>query len=159
MLTARRLQELLSYDPGTGLFTWKVTFSRAKLGKVAGSFDSDGYHKIQIDGRVYRGHRLAWLYMTGEWPESEIDHRDLDRSNNRWDNLRPATHSQNQMNTRPRGVSGIKGVRWHGRDRVFRATIWLNGRAVQLGAFATAEAAAAAYAVAARQHFGEFARF
>jgi hypothetical protein len=96
-LNHRQLLVLFSYDPDTGLFTRLVTTgSRSQAGEIAGSKDSQGYWQISINHRVHRAHRLAWLYMMGEWPDAEIDHRDLNRSNNRWSNLRPATRAQNE---------------------------------------------------------------
>lgn len=98
--------------------------------------------------------------MTGEWPQVEIDHRDGDPSNNRWLNLRPATHQQNLCNTRLRSdnTTGAKGVVFDKRNGRYRARIYLNKRHVSLGGYDTLEQASAVYAEAARKHFGEFAR-
>lgn len=101
-------------------------------------------------------HRLAWLYMTGEWPTDEIDHRDRDPSNNRWSNLREATHKQNLSN---QGIHsnnrlGIRGVEKHGKR--FRAYLGVEGKKVILGWFDTAEEAGAARDAAGRDMRGEF---
>lgn len=161
MLTAERLRELLTYDPASGLFTRRVYRSpNAKAGDIAGTIDKDGYVQIQIDGKVYKAHRLAWLYMTGEWPESDIDHNDLDEGNNTWANLRPATVSQNAANCgkRPFNTSGLKGVTFDKRKGRWMAQIQVDRRCRHLGYHDTPELAHAAYASAAREIHGEYAR-
>jgi hypothetical protein len=153
------LRELLDYDSATGEFRWRERMSRAvHAGDVAGTMDIDRYRRIMIRGTQYRAHQLAWLYMTGEWCSMVIDHRDGDPSNNRWDNLRRATKSQNSAN---RGLNrnnscGLKGVSCEGGR--WRAGIYKDGRRHHLGSFATPQAAHAAYVAAARRLFGEFAR-
>ena len=128
-----------------------------KPGDIAGTL-VHGYRRIKINGRSYPAHHLAWLYKKGKWCSQMIDHRDLDRSNNRWINLRRATRSQNNANTRANrnNACGLKGVSPnHGR---WRAIIHKNGRTQHLGNFPTPQAAHAAYAKAARKLFGKFAR-
>jgi hypothetical protein len=156
-----RLRGLLEYDSATGEFRWLKRASRSiHVGDLAGNLDaSSGYRDITIEGRSYRAHQLAWLYMTGKWCAGAIDHRDRNPSNNRWDNLRRATVSQNNANRRRhknnacgfKGVTPIPSGRW-------RASIYKNRRRRHLGIFATPEAAHAAYVAAARKLFGEFAR-
>jgi hypothetical protein len=156
-LDATYLRRLLDYEPQNGTFRWRVTRGpRSKVGQVAGGIDDKGYLQIGIDGWQYRGHRLAHLWMTGEWVP-EIDHRDRDRANCRWTNLRASTRSQNQVNTvaRPSKL-GIKGVSERGGR--FRAQIRFNGHRNYLGTWPTAEQAAAAYAKAAIELHGDFAR-
>src|ERR1035437_5724966 len=98
-LTQEKLKELLHYDPETGLFTWKNTRHNAvKIGAIAGYWRKDGYVGIYVLGHHYLAHRIAWLYMTCEWPEFEIDHENRKYSDNRWKNLREATHLQNMHN-------------------------------------------------------------
>lgn len=87
MLTVERLRELLDYDPETGVFRWKEPRRKCRVGEVAGSLRKDGYVKIQVDGRFYQAHRLAWLCVYGVWP-SAIDHIDGNRANNAIANLR-----------------------------------------------------------------------
>lgn len=158
-LTAERLRELIAYNPATGEFRWlkkSSPLSRVAAGSLAGSIKGGGYREIEIDGVAYQAHRLACLYVTGEWPDNEIDHRDLNRSNNAWRNLRPATTSQNHANKRPRG-KGPKGVARQGNRFVARIRP-PGGRNLHLGCFATQDEAAAAYRGAAKVVYGEFAR-
>jgi len=111
MLTAHRLRKILSYDPATGKFRWKVTTgSRAIAGSVAGTHGRRGHYQIRIDGKLYQSSRLAWLYMTGKWPKLEINYISRNTSNTRWANLREMTSSQTRTNARRRGKLGIRGV-------------------------------------------------
>jgi hypothetical protein len=162
ILTAARLRELLSYDPDTGTFTRLVRtgYFRAQAGAIAGSRRYNGYHIISVDAQRYYAHRLAWLYMTGEWPQAGIDHRDLDRSNNRWENLRAATQSQNLSNIGlpKHNTSGMKGVCWDRRRNCWMAKINHSGKTYFLGYFAERDAAQAAYASGATKIYGDFAR-
>lgn len=164
MITAARVRELLNYDPGTGIFTWKVKRRSVNAGAVAGSLRPDGRWKIEVDRREYKAHRLAWLYVNGEWPPLDLDHEDNDPSNNRIANLRPATGSQNQGNKRkPRSnTSGYKGVSWfkykHKDGGKWHAQIMKAGKRVHLGFFDDPEQAHAAYVEAAQRLQGEFAR-
>jgi hypothetical protein len=159
-LTRRRLRELLHYDPDSGEFHWRErTGYFIAAGRIAGGVNAhSGYRQIWVDGRIYPAHQLAWLYMAGRWCRPMIDHRDGDRANNRWNNLRRATRSENNAN---RGLqrnnrSGFKGVSL--KSGKWRARIRQNGRLHSLGSFPTPQAAHAAYAAAARKLFGEFAR-
>jgi hypothetical protein len=158
-VTCARLREVLHYDDQTGEFRWLKRMSpRASAGHIAGSLNRDGYRLIAIDGRSYPAHRLAWLYVTGKWCPLVIDHRDGDPANNRWNNLRRATRSQNSANRRVYRNNGwgLKGVSLH-RGR-WCAAICKKGRKHFLGCFSTPQTAHAAYVKAARRLFGEFAR-
>jgi HNH endonuclease len=162
-LTADRLRQLLSYDPETGIFRWRVQpNSRVPVGAVAGCVESSGYRRIRIDGRLYLAHRLAWLYVHGECPAGEIDHINGVKDDNRIVNLRPATDAQNRWNIdrHKNNKSGFKGVARDSRRlaRPWKAGITVNGRRIRLGQFRTAEEASAAYEAAAREHHGPFAR-
>lgn len=113
MLTKERLQELLIYNTVTGIFTWKVNRrGTAKAGTVAGRPNNKGYIDISIDGKRYKAHRLAWLYITGSWPENQIDHINRIRDDNRLANLRDVTQSENLRNcgVSKSTASGIKNV-------------------------------------------------
>jgi len=157
VITQERLIELLRYNSCTGDFVRIKQISNAHpCGGKVGSY-SEGYLRISIDGKSYLAHRLAWLYMTGKWPENEIDHININRRDNRWCNLRRATHGQNQQNQKGWGASGIKGVHWRACDSKWCARIGTNGRKF-LGYFHTKEAAHAAYVEAAKRLHGEFAR-
>ena len=158
VLTHERLLQLIAYDRATGVMTWRVRRGRQKAGSVAGWTHSNGYVRVSIDGVEYYVHCLAVFYMTGEWPKGDVDHRDLTRGHNWWSNLRPASRSQNQANklVRKDSTTGIKGVSPRG-DR-FRAVLQVGGKRVLNRTFPTKDQAAAAYAQAAAEHFGEFAR-
>ncbi len=165
-LTADQLKEFLRYDPATGKFLWiKTPFRKSQfLGKTAGCVASNGYISIKLLGTVHYAHRLAWLYMTGAWPPHHIDHRNTDRSDNRWNNIRKGGYGVNAQNrTANRGTRlGLKGV--HYNDAVFRrkpfgAKIGLNGKTYRLGYFSTPEEAHEAYCRAAVKYYGEYARF
>jgi hypothetical protein len=161
MITQRRLRDLLSYDPETGIFRWRVSRGKAKSGAVAGSINkSTGYRIIMLFGRRYKAHRLAWFYMKGEWPVDKIDHRNTIRNDNRFKNLREATAAGNQHNSgrRRNNRSGYKGVDFKAGCGKWRAAITVNSRQMHLGYFTDIDAAAAAYAAAAAQYHGEFAR-
>lgn len=98
ILSAKRLREILDYNPETGIFTWKVMLAhRRKPGDVAGSL-THGYIEIGIENHSYRAHHLAWLYIHGELPQGMIDHIDGNRVNNAIANLRIATNQQNSQN-------------------------------------------------------------
>ncbi|MGN6641537.1 MAG: HNH endonuclease, partial [Verrucomicrobiota bacterium] len=106
------------------------------LNKTAGC-SSDGYVIIYVDNKSYRAHRLAWFYMTGVWPTDEIDHRDLDKLNNKWDNLRAATRSENAQNLplNKHNKTGFTGVSWDKRSKKFKAVICKDGALHRLGSF------------------------
>jgi hypothetical protein len=160
LITAARLRGRLHYEPETGVFTNRVNrSSKARAGEVAGT-PCGGYRHIKIGGGQHLAHRLAWLYMIGEWPTHEIDHINGDRADNRWRNLREAGNSKNQANSfrRPSNMSGFKGVSWDNQRRKWRAGIKVRGRSINLGCFDSPERAFIAYAFAAWKHFGEFAR-
>lgn len=156
--TAELVRELLIYNPETGVFTWRVNRGWLKAGTVAGSPHRAGYTILGIALRMYRAHRIAWLYMTGKWPADAIDHINGIRDDNRWANLREATWQENLRSTKRRidNTSGFKGVRKEGTKWV--ASIYPNRKRIKLGTFDTPEEAHAAYCAAAEQLYGEFAR-
>jgi hypothetical protein len=161
-LSADYVRSILSYDPLSGDWRWIKTLSRrASAGKQAGAIRTDGRRAIRIDGRDYLAARLAWLIMTGEWPPFDIDHRDLNKGNDRWLNLRPATRSQNFFNKRltKRNSSGFKGVSFDSARGQWFGELTANGKRILRGRFATAEEAAAAVSEARARAHGEFARF
>ena len=135
-LTQERLKKLLHYDSRTGIFTWKVSRGGVKIGDVAGS-NSEGYIQIGIYKRIEKAHRLAWLYMEGYWPKNiEIDHRDRNPSNNKFQNLRLSSRQCNIRNSKisTRNISGVVGVNKDPRDK-WRAQIKITEKKVFLGRF------------------------
>ena len=158
-LSHSELLELLRYEASTGQFFWRVSTSdRISVGDVAGSA-RDGYRVIRIWRRLYRAHRLAWFYVHKKWPKNDIDHKNRIRDDNRIENLREATRSQNHMNrtVSDRNTSGFKGVSKNG-DRLFMTRISINKVPTYIGTFETAEEAHAAYKAASIQHHKQFGR-
>lgn len=127
---------------------------------IAGT-PSKGYWQVEIDGVLYRAHAIAWALMTGEWPPDDkyIDHKDGDGTNNRWENLRLATHAENLWNSRrsKNNKSGTKGVYWDPRKQKWKTQICRMRVRYDLGHYDTVEEAGRAYERAARELFGEYA--
>ncbi len=160
-LTAERLRKLLHYNTETGVFTRRVfTSSRANIGDVAGSPEATGHRRIRVDVTRYLEHRLAWLYVTGSWPNAEIDHIDGNGGNNIFSNLREATRAENSRNRRKgiNNTSTYKGVYWDGKKRKWRATIYLNKKHIHIGHFDRSIDAFLAYSFKALALHSEFAR-
>src|SRR3990167_4588625 len=159
MLGHSDLLKILDYDPAKGTFKWKLPGRKRRVGALAGSVRK-GRRYISIDYTTYLASRLAWFYVHMEWPNPEVDHIDLDKMNYRISNLRIATRSQQQANTRCSRVntSGYKGVTWNAGRHKWQAQIKVDGKMHYLGLFDQPEAAHAVYAAAATEHFGEFAR-
>ena len=155
-LRAERLRELLDYAPETGLFYWRVSRGSAGAGTQVGKGRSGGYVVIRIDGLVHYAHRLAWLYVYGEHPTREIDHKNQNPADNSIGNLRQSSHAENMRNVSRCGASGFKGVTRHCSK--WRAVIHVNGKKINLGVYSTPREAAEAYDEAARLHHREFAR-
>lgn len=171
-VTKERVREVLHYDPKTGVFTWRVrsgkkSWSSRYAGKRAGFITKPtvktplSYFTICIDNKNYFAHRLAWLYMTGKWPTGPIDHKDHCGLNNKWQNLREATFSENvhySRTSRSNNTSGFKGVQFqpHNKPNPWRAVIQVKGKILRLGYFKTKELAAQAYREASLEYLGEF---
>lgn len=152
-LTAERLRELLTYAPETGVFKWNAGGKGRRLDRVAGGLHPTlGYWYIGVDRVKYPSHRVAWLYMTGKWPEHEIDHINGVRSDNRWANLRAATKSQNMQNVRKQRdrKSQYLGVSRHSCDR-WVAYITVDGKRKHLGLFRAEKEAYEAHLRAKRE--------
>ena len=161
MIQPNEISEFLHYDEGTGVFTWKtrdrIYFTSANQwknwngrypGSVAGTIGKKGYRTIAILDRLYRAHRLAWAYMTEEWPLNQIDHINGDRDDNRLVNLRPVTNEINGRNLslQARSKSGRIGVtpyNYHGKN-LWVARIRIQRELIHLGYFDTIEAASEA---------------
>jgi hypothetical protein len=178
-LTAERARDILDYNQDTGVLTWrprtpdmcKGTSARSAelvakcwnsndAGHVAGSIDPSGYIRICIDGGRYWAHRVIWLMTTGDWPKGRIDHDDLNRSNNKWTNLRVSTASTNGANRirSKNNTSGFKGVSYDKNRKKYIASIGKDSKAIHLGRFDDPREAAAVYEKAAKELFGDFAR-
>ncbi len=161
MITAQELREVLSYDPESGAFRWigRVN-NRMPENAIAGTMMNSGYVRIKVSGRYVVAHQLAWLYVTGEWPTSNIDHVNGDRADNRIANLRLATRHENARNRKrhKNNSLGLKGVSLDKETGRFKASIWIDGGIKNLGRFNCPTAAHLAYCKAARKHFGDFAR-
>jgi len=156
MITSERLRELLDFDPPSGNLIWRQHKGKSIAGNVAGGLRPDGYVRIKLDQRDYMAHRLIWLHATGRWP-TEIDHINGDRSDNRIENLRECTRSQNFANREPyKHRTMPKGVRAKGSK--FTARIRKAGIDRHIGTFNTISEAREAYLNSAKSLFGEFAR-
>lgn len=157
MITYYRLKQTLDYDPMSGIFRWKVKLNgRNPVGKIAGTKDKKGYVVIRIDGVQYKAHRLAWFYMTGMVPDSFIDHKNLNKSDNRITNLRQAnvvTNSQNRLKGK-NNTSGIKGVSF--RSGKWEVTIQANNKSYYIGRFKTLADAKIAREKAAKMYHSIF---
>ncbi len=155
MLTAEQLKALIHYDPTTGLIT---RLKGAKKNGPCGHLTHNGYLAMSINGSYYRAHRLAWLYVYGEWPIDQLDHINAVRTDNRIANLRQCTHMENAQNTRlySNNKSGFKGVYLDKENNKWEASIRVNKKLKHLGRFQDIADAAKAYADAAEKEFGEF---
>ena len=161
-ITQSRLKELLNYNPETGKFKWLTRRGCKSADSTAGNIQISENNRIviRIDGQLYFAHRLAWLYMAGEWPESDIDHKDMDASNNKWNNLRLANKQNNGANRgkNKNNTSGYKGVTWAKRNKKWAARIMVDRKNISLGFFHDPEVAQEAYKKASKKYFGEFAQ-
>lgn len=157
--TAERVRELLSYNPETGKFRWRIKRLGCSSGKC-GTINQNGYHVIRLDFVAYKAHVLAWYYVTGVWPDRFVDHIDGDKLNNKFENLRLATPGQNAMNRKmhKNNKSGFKGVTYNRLARKWQANITVNRKIMYLGLYVTPEEAHDAYCKAAVEYHGEFCR-
>jgi len=150
ILTQAYLKECLHYDPETGIFTWierplshfkNVHYQRVyksrNMGRVAGHFDITGYIHIRLHGILHRAHRLAFLYMNGSLPENEVDHIDHRRDNNKWENLRQVTSSENRKNCSLRidNKSGYVGICMPTESNRWLVQIKGDGKHIRVGEF------------------------
>jgi hypothetical protein len=164
-LNAEQLRAALDYDPETGIFRWRIRADMPKkwntryAGTVAGRIPKprEGYVVITVNNRSYRAHRLAWLYVTGEWPIGDLDHVNGKTGNNWFSNLREATRTQNNINQKCHNRHGLKGIKI-ARSGRWVAYIKAEGKLRHLGTFDDPQSAHEAYWIAAQHYFGEFAR-
>lgn len=155
VLTQEHLKSLLSYDPETGEFRWTNAVSQKfRAGQIAGTSYANGYRVIDIQRKRYSAHDLAWLYVYGSWPANEIDHINRNPGDNRIENLREATRSQNLQNRalQRNNKSGFRGVSWSASSKKWIAQIKINNEKKHLGLFLKKEDAYAAYLAAAAKY-------
>src|SRR5690606_13478665 len=160
MITQEYLKSILRYEPDTGNFIRLKSKGKIyKIGDIAGCVTNRGYVTICINGKVYYGHRLAWFYMTGRFID-QIDHKDLNKSNNKWENLRESSGSQNLGNIRKHkdNKSGYKGVSWYKPYQKWVVYIKAGSLRKNLGYYDDILEAAKVYEKAAEKYFKEFAR-
>jgi hypothetical protein len=162
MLTQANIKEYLDYDPLTGLFTWIAsTNKKVVVGKTAGRIINKGYSQIGILGEEILAHRLAWLYMTGDWPSLYIDHINGIKSDNRWVNLRDVSNSINLINRTTKvipasGLRGVKEVRRVKSPNKYIAKSVENGITKHIGTFDDKYDAALAYQVHIFKTYGDY---
>lgn len=146
MITQKELKELLEYDENTGIFTWNLANSnRIKIGDMAGVYRFDGYLTIRINGKPYLAHRLAWLYIYGEWPKNQIDHINGIRDDNRITNLRNVTNRENHQNKKEHRGGKLVGASFHKTANKWESQIQINGKRKFLGYYNTELEAHEAY--------------
>lgn len=152
MITAENVRDLFNYDPVSGVLSWRVFVSpKAPAGAAPSSRDKDGYIKVSYKGKHYRAHRVAWLWMTGEWPV-EIDHINRTPDDNRWKNLRNVSSEINQQNRSGfKNNTGVVGVVWDKYYRKFSPKIKAFGKAIYLGRWDDLEFAELVYQEAKRK--------
>lgn len=160
IISHAELLNLLHYDPDTGLFKWLVAGrnQHQKVGAVAGSLKPNGYIEMKIGGRMYKAHRLAWLYVHGEWPDV-IDHISRVRNDNRISNLRSCTKKQNMsnLNVYANSSSGFRGVSFHKDTSKWQVIVSVNGKRTHFGLYDDVELAGLVAQEVRVKYHGEFA--
>ena len=156
MITQTELKNLLHYDSGSGLFYWL----RKDSCKIAGRTKKNGRVEIRVNKKLYAAHRLAWLYVYGEFPEHVVDHIDGNPNNNSIQNLRSVTRSQNLYNSKIpiTNTSGVKGVHWSSRENKWRVKLHVNGKEKNFGYFDSLEVAKLIITEARDKFHGEYCR-
>jgi hypothetical protein len=146
MITQEKLKEMLTYNPDTGIFTWKVKhLKKCILNKNAGTLKKAGYITISIKKRLYLAHRLAWLYVYGEWPKNHIDHINGVRDDNRIENLRDVTQRQNCQNKQSNRQGKLVGTIYDKRDSKFYSRISIKNKLYTITSHETEQQAHEAY--------------
>jgi hypothetical protein len=151
-LTAEALRNVINYDKDTGIFTWAFARRGCAKGSKAGCIGNNGYVYIRVHGALHLGHRLAWLYVTGNDASNQIDHINWDRKDNRFENLREATNTENTQNIRlnsKKNKLGFLGV--YQENSKYKAEIRANGKKYRIGLFNTPEEAHQAYIAKKRE--------
>jgi hypothetical protein len=157
-----KLNLLLSYTKETGELRWRKSARPGySAGDIAGCVpNGKPYRIVVIEGQGYYAQRLIWKMVTGRDPVSVIDHKDLDCSNNKWENLRPAGHPQNGYNRKLNAdnTSGVKGVTWEKSHKAWKAVITVDKKSIRLGRFKKLSDAEFAISIARERLHGDFAR-
>jgi len=149
-MNQEQLKAEFHYDPVTGVFRRRFAkpFSNRRPWSVAGSVATKGYLQISVGNKLFMAHRLAWMYVYGDWPKQQIDHINGRKDDNRIDNLRDVSGSINMLNqTKPRGKK-LLGVTWHESRKKWQARLKINRESKSLGMFETQEEAHQAYMTA-----------
>jgi hypothetical protein len=160
MITQQELHDVLEYNKDTGNFVWKVTVNYNSIkGSIAGTSDNLGYIAIKIKGKRYLAHRLVWIYVYGTLPNSVLDHVNGIPYDNRLDNLRLATASENCRNCKTRidNTTGIKNVGWSKAYEKYVVRVKINNKSKHIGYFENIEDANKAAIEAREKYHGEFA--
>jgi len=151
------LRTLFAYDPATGELIRRISCPPAVKGQKVGTLNRAGYLVCAIRRKQYRVSRLIWMMHFGDIPKGkQIDHIDRNRLNNRIENLRLVTPSQNSQNRTYRAnKTGVVGVSWYSPERRWNAQIGINGRLIYLGRFKTfVEAVDARKAAEQKYYYG-----
>lgn len=146
LITAEELREMLSYDPDTGAFKWKVKRKGRKSFGVSGSYDGK-YSQIGINYKTYLSHRLAWLYVHGSFPKGQLDHINGIRFDNRIANLRESNQRENCCNRKTHREGKLPGCSYIPNSRKWQAVISIDGKRKSLGYFSSEEAAHHTYLI------------
>jgi hypothetical protein len=159
MLDVNYIRSQIYYDPKTGNVWWLESRQGRDMTKPVGCWAGGGsspHLTIRLDYKRHYLHRVIWLYMTGNWPDMEIDHIDGNPENNKWANLRLATASQNQANKKGRGK--LKGVTYYRSIKRWVARIGHQKTIKNIGTFDCPAAAHFAYQVTSSKLYGQYAR-
>ena len=159
-LSLELARSLLSYDPLTGALNWKCPPRRGVGAGPAGCINADGYKIVGYGGREYMATHLIWFLQTGEWPEHGVDHKSRNKTDDRWDNLRPATYAQNNRNMglRKDNKTGVRGVEFIERNTLnpYVTRIGVDGTQIKLGCYPSLEEAKLVREAAELKYHGEF---
>jgi hypothetical protein len=150
MMNQEYLHYLFSYDEQVGHLVRNFRRGKAPKGTYSTCKDKDGYIVVSVDRKNYREHRLIWLYHYGQFPQNDIDHINWVRDDNRIENLRDVTKSQNKQNSpvQKNNKCGVKGVWLHKQTKKWCASIYVNGKNKYIGSYKSLEEAEVAYKAA-----------
>jgi len=153
LLNQQIVMSLLSYDKDTGTFIWIIKGRyNHRTGCVAGYLNTDGYQYIKYKDKNFKAHRLAWLYVYGEWPNGHIDHVNGTRNDNRISNLRVVSYRENNLNQKMHREGRLPGCFYEKRWKRWQSNIQLNGQHLYLGLFDTEQEASNAYFTYKKEH-------